>query len=90
VKYELVIAPSAERELRTLPPKEFQRVTEKIRRLANDPRPPGSAKLMGRAGMWRIRVGVYRVVYLIADEIRIVRVVRVRHRAKAYENLDRL
>jgi mRNA interferase RelE/StbE len=33
---------------------------------------------------WRIRVGDYRVVYEIADEIRVVRVNRVRHRREVY------
>jgi mRNA interferase RelE/StbE len=55
-----------------------------IRGLANDPRPSGCRKLSGSKHDWRIRVGDYRVVYEIADEIRIVRVNRVRHRREVY------
>ena len=51
-----------------------------IRGLAVNPRPPASRKLTGARNDWRIRVGDYRVIYEIADEIRIVRINRVRHR----------
>ena len=40
--------------------------------------------LAGSKHDWRIRVGDYRVVYEIADQIRIVRVNRVRHRREVY------
>ena len=41
-------------------------------------------KLAGSEHDWRIRVGDYRVVHEIADEIRVVRVNRVRHRREVY------
>ena len=46
--------------------------------------PPGCRKLAGSKNDWRIRVGDYRVVYEIADEIRVVRINRVRHRREVY------
>jgi mRNA interferase RelE/StbE len=55
-----------------------------IRALAEDPRPTGSRKLTGSVNDWRIRVGDYRIVYEIADAIRIVRINRVRHRRDVY------
>ena len=55
-----------------------------IQALAQNPRPPGCRKLTGSKNDWRIRVGDYRVVYEIADEIRVVRVNRVRHRREVY------
>jgi mRNA interferase RelE/StbE len=63
------------------------RVGKAIRALAKDPRPAGSRKLAGTESDWRIRVGDYRVIYEIADKIRIVRVNRVRHRREAYRDL---
>lgn len=56
------------------------RVIVAIRGLAVNPRPPACRKLTGARNDWRIRVGDYRVIYEIADEIRIVRINRVRHR----------
>ena len=60
------------------------RVIAAIKILATNPRPPGCRKLAGSKLDWRIRVGDYRVVYEIADQIRVVRVHRVRHRREVY------
>jgi mRNA interferase RelE/StbE len=55
-----------------------------IRMLATNPRPPSCRKLAGSKNDWRIRVGDYRVIYEIGDDIRIVRINRVRHRREVY------
>jgi mRNA interferase RelE/StbE len=55
-----------------------------IRSLAGEPRPHGSQKLTNREE-WRIRLGDYRVLYTIDDQKKTVTVIRVKHRAKAYE-----
>jgi mRNA interferase RelE/StbE len=60
------------------------RVIVAIQALARNPRPPGCRKLAGSQNDWRIRVGDHRVVYEIADAIRVVRVNRVRHRREVY------
>ncbi len=57
---------------------------EAIQALTANPRPVGCRKLTGSKLDWRIRVGDYRVVYEIADVIRVVRVNRVRHRREVY------
>ncbi len=46
--------------------------------------PVGSRKLAGTKRDWRVRVGDYRIIYEIADAIRVVRIYRVRHRREAY------
>ena len=61
------------------------RVAEAISQLATTPRPHGSKKLKGTTNSWRVRVGDYRVLYDIADAVRIVRVYRVRHRKDVYK-----
>ena len=82
--FEIVIERVAEKELRRLSDEVHDRVIEGISTLAANPRPPGAKKLSGSTGNWRIRVGHYRVLYEIADAIRVVRVYRVRHRRDAY------
>jgi mRNA interferase RelE/StbE len=57
----------------------------KIERLADDPRPPGCRKLRGYKDLWRVRVGDYRVVYIIEDDNKMVTVTRIAHRREAYE-----
>jgi mRNA interferase RelE/StbE len=54
-------------------------------RLAVNPRPPGVRKLKGGSGLWRLRVGDYRVIFEIDDARRLVDVSHIRHRREAYE-----
>lgn len=82
--YQILLERSAERDLKRLSADVHDRVIEAIKELAGNPRPPGCRKLVGSRNDWRIRVGDYRVIYEIADAIRIVRVNRVRHRREIY------
>ena len=82
--YQVVIERRAEKDLSRLSTQVHRRVSEAILALAADPRPEGCRKLVGGEGDWRIRVGDYRVIYQIADTVRIVRVHRVRHRREVY------
>jgi mRNA interferase RelE/StbE len=82
--YRVLLERTAEKDLARLSSEIHDRVITAIRALATNPRPPGCRKLAGRKHDWRIRVGDYRVIYEIADEIRIVRVNRVRHRREVY------
>jgi mRNA interferase RelE/StbE len=82
--YRVLLERAAEKSLSRLASEIHDRVIAAIQALADDPRPPGCRKLTGSEHDWRIRVGDYRVVYEIADEIRVVRVNRVRHRREVY------
>ena len=82
--YEILLERRAERDLKRLPADIFQRVVAAMQSLANDPRPPGCKKLAGSENDWRIRVGDYRVLYEIGDRVKVVRVLRVRHRRDVY------
>ena len=82
--FEVVLEKTAEKDLRRLSDEVHDRVIESISSLATNPRPHGSKKLSGSKSNWRIRVGDYRVLYEIADTIRVVRVYRVRHRGDVY------
>ena len=82
--YRVLLERAAEKDLARLSSAIHDRVIAAIQTLATNPRPSGCRKLAGSKNDWRIRVGDYRVVYEIADEIRIVRVNRVRHRREVY------
>ena len=82
--YRVLLERGAEKDLSRLSTETHARVIAAIRTLAANPRPPGCRKLTGSKNDWRIRVGDYRVVYEIADEIQVVRVNRVRHRREVY------
>ena len=71
--YRVLLERAAEKDLSRLSSEVHDRVIAAIQALANNPCPPGCRKLAGSKKDWRIRVGDYRVVYEIADEIRVVR-----------------
>ena len=82
--YNVLLERAAEKDLARLTVTVHDRVIASLQGLAQNPRPPGCRKLAGTKGDWRIRVGEYRVIYEIADVIRVVRVRRVRHRGDVY------
>jgi len=84
--YHVVLRRSAARDLGDLTEPIRRRVTRAIGALASDPRPPGAALLTGRDRIWRLRVGDYRILYLVDDDVVRVVVIRVRHRGKAYRS----
>jgi len=81
--YSVLIKRSAAKELDTVPKKDREKLVAKIQALATNPRPPGSEKLAGD-DKYRIRHGVYRVLYEIDDATIVVVVVRVAHRREVY------
>ncbi len=84
MSYEIQIRRRVQKALARLPQKEYERVRDAIRALAEDPRPAGCIKLTGREG-WRIRVGRYRVIYEIEDVVRVATVLDVGHRRDVYQ-----
>jgi mRNA interferase RelE/StbE len=82
--FEVLLERSAEKDLGRLSSRVHDQLIDRIAALASNPRPIGSRKLAGTKHDWRIRVGDYRVIYEVADSIRVVRVYRIRHRREAY------
>ena len=83
-RFEVFIKPSAVKEIEAISrKKDRQRIVQRIRQLADDPRPAGSQKLSGR-DRYRIRQGPYRIVYAIEDDKLVVYVVKVGHRKDVY------
>ena len=82
-KYDLLIKPSAVKEIEELPRKDRTKIARKIQKLAAEPRPHGSEKLSAEE-RYRVRQGNYRVVYSIDDGKRVVLVVKVGHRKEVY------
>ena len=87
MRYTVEIDTKAAKEIRDLPQQEQRRIVAKIQALADTPRPLGCVKLSGSLGLWRIRAGVYRVVYQVRDERVLVTIVRVAHRREVYRGM---
>jgi len=85
VKYSLEIKQSAQKELDALDDVVFTRIDRRILALEDNPRPAGCKMLKGYEDQWRVRVGDWRVVYIIDDTAKLVTITRVAHRREVYE-----
>jgi len=84
VTYAIEVLPAAERDLRKVHPQMRARIRGAVLKLAAEPRPPGARALKDRPGYLRVRVGDYRIIYTIEDDVLRVVVVRVGHRRDVY------
>ena len=84
MSYRIELRPAAVRALRQIDHQDRDRIRGVIALLGEDPRPPGARALRGRPGM-RVRVGNYRIIYTIEDEVLLVVVVALGHRSDVYD-----
>ena len=81
--YEIRFRKSVGKDLDPIPKRDVRQIVAAIAALANNPRPPQSRKLSG-SEKYRLRCGVYRVLYEIQDDVLVVCVVKVGHRTDVY------
>lgn len=83
--YTIVISESALKQLHKMQNSFVKKIQKTIDKLAKEPRPPGVKKLKGTIeDLYRIRVGDYRMVYVIDDIIRLVDIRKIGHRKDIY------
>ena len=82
-QYKIVVKKSVSKDLKQIPKKDVKRILKSITALSNDPRPPQAKKLSGEE-KYRLRCGVYRVIYEIQDDQLVICIVRARHRKDVY------
>lgn len=87
--YAIEVTPASQRDLRALERQVLRRIDARIRKLAEDPRPATVEKVKAFDGgdLYRVRVGDYRILYTIEDNLLLILVVRVRHRREVYRQL---
>jgi len=84
--YQIIIKREALKELKQLPKNTSVVITSAIEGLCIEPRPHGCKKLKGsKENLWRIRVGDYRVIYMIDDMVRIINIRSIGNRKSVYE-----
>ena len=81
--FKLIFKQSVAKDLRQIPKKDVVRILKRIEALRAEPRPPGVEKLAGQE-RYRIRQGVYRILYEILNNELIVVVVKIGHRRDVY------
>lgn len=90
MSYQVRMTPAAEKDLKGLPKAVRVQVAKQLRRLAEDPRPPGAAAVKNRLqGDYRVRVGNYRVGYEVDDKQQTVTVWQIGDRKRFYDRARR-
>lgn len=85
--HRIEVSPAAARQLNKIDRRVLPQIAEKIDSLASEPRPHGCEKLSGYHSLYRVRVGDYRIVYRVEDQLVLVVVLRVGNRAEIYERI---
>ena len=83
-KYSLTFKKSVTKDLRNIPNKDVKRILKCVELLCVDPRAEGCIKLSGQE-LYRIRQGVYRIIYEIQETELVIMVVKVAHRSAVYK-----
>ena len=86
MKYRIEVKRSAAKALKKIPKPHRRRIAEKIDSLAEDLPNPETTKMKGENPFHRIRVGDYRIIYEIQDEVLVILIVKVGHRKDIYRN----
>ena len=84
-RYSVVFSKRAEKDIEKLPANVVEKIIPIIISLEENPRPVGCKKLKGYVDLWRIRMGKYRVLYSINDEIVLVDIREVGDRKDIYK-----
>lgn len=87
VAYRIEIEDRAERKLKSLEKQIRLRIVKAVDKLAKNPRANNCKPLKGFTGIWRLRVGDYRVIYQIRDSELVILIVEVGHRKEVYRGL---
>ncbi len=85
--YKINFQPSVEKDLRKLSSENCDRLLARVEELANEPLPVQSLKLKGTEGLYRVRVGDYRIIYEVNVQAKSILIHHIRHRREAYNNL---
>ena len=90
MKYRIEYRPAAIDHLNRIAMAERKRIVQKINLLADAPTPSGSKMLRDFPGFHRIRVGDYRVIYLVNRRVITVTIAAVGHRSAVYRKITQL
>jgi mRNA interferase RelE/StbE len=82
-EYEIYFKESVEKDFHTIPKKDLRKIIRRIEALSEDPRPPGHEKLTGQE-RYRVRQGLYRIIYSVQDKDLTIWIVKIGHRKDVY------
>ncbi len=83
--YKVIFTKSVKKDFRKIPKLQVSKILNEISDLAKNPRSFKTKKLRGEK-LYRLRVGNYRVIYDIQDNLMLIFVVKLGHRSDIYRN----
>lgn len=83
--FKVSITNRAEKDLNRLERSTKNRIVTSISDLAEEPRPAGCRKIQSEEGVWRIRVGDWRIAYIIDVSNQEITIIRIAHRKEFYD-----
>jgi mRNA interferase RelE/StbE len=83
-KYKITFKKSVSKDLKFVPKSDVKKILLKVDSLAVNPRREGAVKLSGQE-MYRIRHGLYRIIYEIRDRELVIQVIKIGHRSDVYK-----
>jgi mRNA interferase RelE/StbE len=86
ITYRVLFESRAEKHLARIDPVIRRRIAKAIDALCTDPEPAGCNPLKGMPGVMRLRVGDYRIVYVVARDQQVIDVIDIDHRKDIYRN----
>ena len=87
MSYRIEVKRSAAKALKKIPKADRKRITDKIDSLAEGPPNPDTTKMKGNNPFHKIRVGDYRIIYEIQEDVLLILVVKIGHRTNIYRNV---
>jgi mRNA interferase RelE/StbE len=82
--YKAVFSKSAKKDLEKVSTAYLASIDLHIKSLHDNPRPSGCKKSVGSENAYRIRAGIYRIVYTVKDDILTVEIIKIDHRSSVY------
>lgn len=86
--FRIEFTKSAAKALKAIPKTAHKRIAKKIESLAEDLPDPAKTKMKGDNPFHRVRVGDYRIIYEIQDEILLILILKIGHRKEVYRGLS--
>lgn len=83
--YNISFKKSAEKDLRRIDKKQISRIISAIQELSSNPFPNSSRKLVGSHRTYRLRIGDYRAIYIVSEDLKEIEIQKIRHRKEAYK-----
>ena len=88
MSYRIEVKRSAAKTLKKIPKADRKRIVDKIDGLAENLPGPDTTKMKGNNPFHKIRVGDYRIIYEIQEDVLLILVVKIGHRKDIYRNLS--